>query len=139
MLARTLFFAAAWLAASAAVQAQSTPFDGPWNVVLTCPPHHEEDDAKGYTHRFAATVTNGQFRGTHGAEGEPGWHLLTGPIAADGAATLRLEGIVNSAEHAINNAQRGKSYKYRVKARFEPDAGSGERMSGRVCTFRFVR
>jgi hypothetical protein len=136
---RALLLAAAVIVASAGAHAQSTPFDGAWNVTLSCPPHHEDDDAKGYTQRFPATVTNGAFRGVHGIEGEPGWHLLTGLIAADGGATLRLEGIVNNAEHAINSAQRGKAYKYRVKAQFEPTSGSGQRMTGRVCTFRFTR
>ena len=139
MHSRTLLFLAAGIVASAGACAQSTPFDGAWNITLTCPPHHDADDAKGYTHRFPATVSNGELRAVHGTEGEPGWHLLTGPIASDGSATLRLEGIVNSAEHAINKAQRGKAYKYRVKAQFEPTAGTGQRMTGRVCTFRFTR
>jgi len=123
----------------AAALAQPSNFDGAWNVTLTCPPHNEDDEAKGYTHRFPGQVTNGQLRAVHGVEGEPGWHLLTGTIAPDGSATLRLEGIVNNPDHAINHAQRGKAYKYRVKALFEQSSGSGQRLTGRLCQFRFSR
>lgn len=135
----TTLFAATMLVCPHAAHAQPTPFDGAWQVTLTCPPHNEDDEAKGYTHRFPGQVVDGQLRAVHGAEGEPGWHLLTGPIDADGSAALRLEGIVNSADHAINHAQRGKAYKYRVKAQFQPSSGSGERLTGRVCQFRFSR
>ena len=60
------------------------------------------------------------MRGTHGKEGEPGWHFLHGKINDDGRATLRLDGIVNNPRFAINDAQRGKKYSYRIKAQFEP-------------------
>ena len=124
---------------SPVARAQSTPFDGQWNVVLTCPPHNEGEAAKGYTHRFFAQVQHGELRGTYGTEGEPGWHFLHGTIAPDGSANLRLDGIVNNPPHAINNSPRGKAYTYRVRARFEPSSGTGERLSGRVCEFRFAR
>ncbi|MEO7337054.1 MAG: hypothetical protein ABIV63_10780 [Caldimonas sp.] len=120
-------------------QAEPSRYDGTWNVTLTCPPHNEDDEAKGYTHRFPAEVHDGEIRGVHGTEGEPGWHLLHGPIAPDGSAKLRLEGIVNNAAHAINNAQRGKVYSYRVRAQFTESSGSGQRLTGRVCEFRFSR
>lgn len=116
-----------------------TPFDGKWNVTLTCPPHPDDDDTKGYTHRFPGEVVNGEMRATHGTEGEPGWHFLRGPIKPDGSAVLRLDGIVNNERDAINKAQRGKLYTYRVKAQFEATSGSGQRLTGRVCEFRFAR
>lgn len=107
---------------------------------MKCPPLSlDDDDAKGYTHRFAAEVRSGRFRGTHGKEGEPGWHYLHGKISNDGAATLRLDGIVNNPKYAINDAQRGKEYSYRVKAQFEPGGGVGERLTGRACEFQFAR
>jgi hypothetical protein len=123
----------------ALASAQATPFDGSWNITMTCPPHPDDDDTKGYTHRFPAEVVNGELRATHGAEGEPGWHFLRGHIKAGGSANLRLDGIVNNEKYAINNAQRGKAYTYRVKAQFEPASGTGQRLTGRVCEFRFVR
>ena len=114
--------------------AQETRFDGAWNVVMTCAPHHvADDDAKGYTHQFPAEVRKGHLRGTHGQEGEPGWHFLHGKINEDGSATLRLDGIVNNPKYAINDAERGKEYSYRVKAQFDAISGSGERLTGRVC------
>ena len=115
------------------------PFDGRWDVTLTCPPHHEEDDAKGYVHRFPAEVKSSVLRGTHGSEGQPSWHLLTGPIGADGAAQLEFEGIVNNPAYAINNAQRGKPYSYRVRARFGANEGTGSRVGKRKCQFLFTR
>lgn len=137
---RTLLLAFASVMAMQAASAEpSTKFDGAWKVTLSCPPHGGDDDAKGYTHRFPGEVTQGELRAVHGAEGEPGWHLVTGTIAEDGSATLRVEGIVNSAAYAINGAQRGKAYKYRVKAQFEPSTGTGERLTGRACHFAFAR
>jgi len=135
---RMLLAAAATVVATAAA-AQTPGFDGAWNVTLACPAHSGDDDAKGYTHRFPGEVTNGRMRAVHGKEGEAGWHLLTGRIAADGSATLQLDGIVNNEKYAINNAQRGKVYKYKVRAQFEPSSGRGERLTGRVCHFTFSR
>jgi hypothetical protein len=120
--------------------AQPTPFDGTWSVTLTCSPHTgQDDDAKGYTHRFDGTVSEGRLEATHGQKDQPGWHLLHGRILPDGSATLRLDGVVNNADYAINDAQRGMGYTYRVKARFGPDAGSGQRLTGRACEFRFAK
>ena len=120
-------------------RAQPSPFDGTWNVTMTCPPHDDEEDTKGYTHHFPVQVKNGQLRGTHGEEGASGWHLLQGTIKPDGTARLQLDGIVNNPKYAIHRADRGKSYTYRVKARFEGSTGTGQRLTGRVCEFRFAR
>lgn len=128
------------IAVCSLAQAQPTRFDGAWNITMTCPPHSAaSDDAKGYTHRFPAQVASGQLSATHGTEGEPGWHFLRGPIQPDGDAALRLDGIVNNPKYAINEAPQGKRYSYRVKAHFDTAAGSGQRLTGRVCTFQFSR
>lgn len=135
-----LLFAVAAAAAATSAAAQATPFDGAWKVTLACPPHNaSDDDAKGYTHRFAGEVTDGRMRAVLGKEGEPGWHLVTGRIAADGSANLQVDGMVNNEQYAINNAQRGKVYRYRVRAQFDASSGSGERLTGRVCHFTFAR
>jgi hypothetical protein len=141
---RTRFLAVVMSAAACTAHAQAasetpSPFDGAWDVTLTCPAHHEDDDAKGYTHRFPAEIRNGVFRGTHGTEGQPSWHLLTGTLAPDGSAMLKLDGIVNNPAYAINDAQRGKPYTYRVRAAFEPTSGTGQRLGKRKCEFRFQR
>ena len=99
----------------------------------------DDDDAKGYTHRFSAEVRDGRLRGTHGSEGEPGWHDLHGKIGPQGDAVLRLDGIVNNPKYAINDAQRGKTYSYRVQAHFEERSGIGQRLTGRACEVRFAR
>lgn len=128
------------LASASAAQAQQTKFDGAWNVVMTCTPHNAADDeAKGYTHRFPAEIQNGRMRATHGKEGEPGWHFLHGKINEDGSATLRLDGIVNNPRYAINDAERGKEYTYRVKTQFQSNSGVGQRLTGRACEFAFTR
>jgi hypothetical protein len=120
--------------------AQTSKFDGAWNIALTCPPHSSsDDDARGYTHNFTGQVVGGELSATHKQAGEPGWHFLHGKIREDGEATLRLEGIVNNPKYAINEAPRGKPYTYRVRAHFEENRGSGERLTGRVCSFVFSR
>ena len=122
------------------VFADVTPFDGVWDVVLSCSAHNDDDDdAKGYTHSFKGAINEGKLEATHGEEGQPGWHFLHGKIHRDGSATLRLDGIVNNPKYAINDAQRGKRYTYRVKAQFEPNVGRGQRLTGRDCDFQFAR
>ncbi len=125
--------------AALAAAENPTRFDGVWNVTLTCPSHDDDEDAKGYVHRFPAEVKAGQFRGTHATEGQPGWHLLTGAIAQDGNANLTLEGIVNNPNYSVNHAFRGKPYSYRVRAKFEASSGNGRRIGKRKCDFEFKR
>lgn len=119
--------------------AQATRFDGVWKGTIVCPPHSGTDDAKGYTHHFKGQVVNGELSATRGEEGEPGWHFLHGPIADSGDARLCLNGVVNNPNYAINKAHQGKRYSYRVNARFTETSGTGERATGRVCTFSFSR
>jgi hypothetical protein len=118
----------------------AAPFDGQWQVVLICPPHHEDDDgAKGYVHRLSAEIMDSVIRGTRRTDGQPSYHLLTGTIAPDGKAELKLDGIVSKAEYAISNAWRGKPYSYKVRAKFEPTSGTGTRVGRRKCDFAFDR
>ncbi len=129
------------MALSIATHAAEAPttFDGQWDATLICPPHNEDDDAKGYTHRFPAEIRNGYIKGVYGTEGQPGWHTLSGPLAPDGSAMLKLDGIVSRPDYAINKAWAGKAYTYRVRARFEANSGSGQRMGQRKCELQFVR
>ena len=130
----------ALLTMSLGALAEPSKFDGPWSVTMTCPPHDEaDDDAKAYTHQLIGQVVEGYLTATHGKEGEPGWHLLKGKIRLNGEAALRLEGLVNNPKYAINDAPKGKPYSYRVKAVFEEKTGAGQRLTGRVCEFRFIR
>jgi hypothetical protein len=114
-------------------------FDGSWNVTLDCPPHNDGDSlAVGYTHRFPGEVTNGQLRAVHGSEGEPNWHLLSGTIAENGDAKLLFEGIVGDLG-GMNGAKPGRPYRYSVQAHFESLSGTGDRLTGRICRFEFMR
>ena len=140
MRSHSWLMATALLAVHVAAAAQASKFDGNWLVTMACPPHDDaDDDAKGYTHQLVGQVVDGYLTATHGKEGEPGWHLLKGKIPATGDATLRLEGIVNNPKYAINDAPKGKPYSYRVKAHIDEGSGAGQRMTGRVCDFRFAR
>ena len=124
----------------APVAAVPSAFDGTWDVTLTCPPlRDDEDDAKGYLQRFSGQVKDGMLRATHGVEGQPSWHLLTGEIPPDGKAMLTIDGIVKSADYAVNHAARGKAYTFRVRATFEGTHGSGVRLGKRKCEFDFRR
>ncbi len=136
--AAIVLFAASHGLASAA-DGDASPYDGKWNVTLTCPPLHDDEDAKGYVHRFPGEIRSGVLSATHGKEGEPGWHFLSGPIGGDGTAELTLHGLVNNPEYAIHHAQRGKPYVYRVRARFEGSSGVGRRIGKRQCEFLFQR
>lgn len=137
----TLLLAAANMTISFnAIAADGISVDGDWDVMLSCPAVRDDDDnAGGYVHRFTAHVKDRVLRGTHGEEGQPNWHLLTGTIAADGRAELKLEGIVANPKNAVNNAYRGKPYSYRVRASFSATAGTGQRVGRRKCTFDFSR
>jgi hypothetical protein len=136
-IARCLFIAAIGLALAPSAARAGSAFDGQWNVVLTCPPHYGEDDAKGYVHRFPAEIKDGLLRGTYGIEGQPGWLVLTGPVAPDGRADLQVDGIVKNADYAVNHAQAGKPYSYRVRTKFEAASGTGVRVGKRKCDFAF--
>jgi len=131
-------FAAALLVPPLAV-AQASKFDGTWNVTLTCPATNEAGGAKGYTHMFPAEVKDGNLLGLYGKEGELGSQRLSGHISNDGNANLRLDGIVNNPDYAINKAPTGKAFTYQVRAKFEQSSGVGQRTSGRGCEFRFSR
>ena len=87
-----------------------TTFDGQWDATLFCPPHNEDDDAKGYTHRFPAEIRNGFIKGVYGTEGQPGWHTLSGPIAPDGSAMLKLDGSRWLGEVQIHGSRAGQQH-----------------------------
>jgi hypothetical protein len=117
-------------------------FDGQWLTKLTCP---EKGNTEGYTWQFASVIRNGNFHGEHGTAGEPGYLLLEGRIAENGAAKLSATGIVASRKYARGVfAHKGEEYGYDVKAQFRDTAGTGTRdtglgIVGRPCTFDFTK
>jgi hypothetical protein len=44
------------VATLAQAQAQTSGFDGAWNVTLTCPPANDTEGTKGYTHLFPFVI-----------------------------------------------------------------------------------
>ena len=74
-----------------AVSFAGEKFDGNWLTTLTCP---AKGNTEGYTWKFPGVVTAGNFRGEHGTADQPGYLLITGPIADDGSAKLSASGIV---------------------------------------------
>jgi len=117
-------------------------FDGKWLTTLTCP---EKGKTEGYTWKFASVVNAGKFRGEHGTAGEPGYLLIEGSIADDGAAKLSATGIVASRKYARGVfTSEGTDYSYNIKAKFQDTQGTGTRdkglgIVGRPCTFDFVK
>ena len=113
------------------------PFDGVWNVVLTCP--SASDGALGYTYRFDAAVTNSVFRGQNSAEGAPGFLVVEGPIRPDGTADLLAHGQTGNPDYAVGRVNRLTPYTYPVRARFTPQSGTGQRGAVRPCSFTFAK
>jgi hypothetical protein len=117
-------------------------FDGKWLTTLTCP---AKGNTEGYTWKFPGAITAGNFRAEHGAVGEPGYLLIEGKIADDGAAKLSATGIVASRKYARGVfAHQGEDYSYNIKAQFKETEGTGTRdeglgIVGRPCTFDFVK
>lgn len=117
-------------------------FDGKWLTTVTCP---AKGKTEGYTWKFPAVVTAGNFRGEHGTAGEPGYLLIEGKIADDGAAKLSANGLVASRKYGTGIfTTQGSDYSYDIKAQFKDTQGTGLRdkglgIAGRPCTFDFVK
>jgi hypothetical protein len=117
-------------------------FDGNWLLTVTCPP---KGNTEGYTLHLPSVVKDGNFRGEHGNAGEPGYLLIEGKIADDGAAKLSATGKVSSRKYARGVfAHEGEDYSYDIKAQFKETEGTGTRnqglgIVGRPCTFEFVK
>ena len=109
---------------------------------MACP---AKGNTEGYTWQFPSVVQNSGFRGEHGTAGEPGYLLIEGKIAVDGAARLSATGIVASRKYARGVfAHKGEEYGYNIKAQFQDAQGTGTRdaglgVVGRPCTFDFVK
>ncbi len=117
-------------------------FDGNWLTTVTCPP---KGNTEGYTMHLPSVVKDGNFRGEHGTAGEPGYLLIEGKIADDGAAKLSATGKVSSRKYGTGVfTTEGTDYSYNIKAQFKETEGSGSRdkglgIVGRPCTFEFVK
>ena len=112
-------------------------FDGTWSMTLICPA--TADGARGVTFRFPVEVRNGVLRGSHGAEGQPGWLMYDGVVQPDGTALIAAKGVTGDTVYTVGRLPPGTPYSYQVDARFEDTRGSGTRLMGRTCTAGFVK
>ncbi len=132
-----LFTAIALLFLPAVSLSGGERFDGKWLTTLSCDAIR---DALGFSYRFVSEVKDGNFRGLHGTEGEPGSLLIEGKIADDGTAKLYAEGRTGSKEFVPGrDTPRGTEFGYNIKAQFNDRSGTGTRVEGRSCTFVFEK
>ncbi len=122
--------------ASLAQNARSS-FDGDWLTTVSCANYR---DALGYSYQFVSTVKDGALHGVHGTEGQPSSLVIDGTIAPDGKASLYAKGRTGSKEYVPGrDTPRGTEYGYNIDAHFEGATGSGTRVEGRPCTFKFTK
>jgi len=113
------------------------PFDGEWVTTVSC---EASRDALGYSYRFVSEVKDGKLRGLHGTEGKAGSLLIEGTVSADGAGKLYATGHSGSKEFVPGrDTPRGTEYNYNIDAHFEGKTGTGTRLEGRPCSFRFEK
>jgi len=123
--------------ALAADEGAQRRFDGKWQTTVSCP---NVRDALGYSHRFVSEVKDGNLRGLHGTEGEPGSLVIEGKIDADGNAKLYATGRTGSKEYVPGrDTPRGTAYNYNIEAHFKDKTGTGTRVEGRPCSFQFEK
>jgi hypothetical protein len=112
-------------------------FDGKWLTTVSC---EASRDALGYSYRFVSEVKDGKFRGLRGTEGRPSSLLIEGKIDPDGTAKLYATGRTGSKEFVPGrDTPRGTEYNYNIDAHFKGATGTGTRVEGRPCSFRFEK
>jgi hypothetical protein len=130
--------AAAWMVGLAGWStAEAASFDGTWSVLQVCDSTRE--GARGYTWRYDAAVKDGHLVGHYRNKGQSPSLTLEGQINPDGAATLVAEGISADSDHNIKFAPPMSPISFRVAAKFEATAGTGNRLGVRSCTFTFSK
>lgn len=123
--------------ASASSAQNAGSFDGHWLTTVSCANYR---DALGYSYQFVSTVKDGALHGLHGTEGQPGSLVIDGTIAPDGKASLYAKGRTGSKEYVPGrDTPRGTEYGYNIEAQFEGASGSGKRVEGRPCSFKFAK
>jgi len=117
-------------------------FDGKWLTTVACPP---KGKTEGYKIQVPSEIKDGNFRGERGTAGEPGYLLIEGKIANDGAAKLSATGKVSSRKYGTGIfTTEGTDYSYKIKAQFQDAQGTGTRdaglgIVGRACTYDFAK
>ena len=133
----TLLLGAVTLLMSPSASLAAEGFDGKWLTTVSC---EASRNALGYSYRFVSEVKNSTLRGLHGTEGQPSSLLIEGKIDADGAAKLYATGRTGSKEYVPGrDTPRGTEYSYTIEAHFKGTTGTGTRIEGRPCSFRFEK
>jgi hypothetical protein len=134
--ARLLAAMAALLLPAASLQGGER-FDGKWQTTVSCEPSR---GALGFSYRFVSEVKDGNLRGLHGTDGQPGYLLVEGVIGDDGSARLYATGKTNSKEFVPGrDTPPGTEFGYHIKAQFNDRDGTGTRVEGRACSYEFER
>ena len=109
-------------------------FDGRWATTVTC------KNSKLPPVAFVTEVQNGVLRGRAGTEGTPGYMQIDGKITPAGLGHVYVKGLTAKEEFAAGrDFPAGSEYKYYVQAKFEDKSGSGNRVEGRPCQFKFEK
>jgi len=141
--------AALLAAAGAAAQTSASPssdgrsttrFDGVWDAVVTCSDVNEKGQrAKGYVLQFPVEVKHGMLRGHFGQENVSNWLELEGRIEPDGSARLAARGLTGDPDYSVGRVQASSPYAYSVKAHFDQERGTGQRIELRPCQLTFFK
>ena len=123
---------------SVPVPAETSQFDGTWNVTYTCEPTFK---TLGYTYNFVAQVKDGMLLGHYGNENKPNYFRIEGKIEPDGSSILQAAGNIGKTTYTkdASDSAVGRSYVYTIKAEFKGSQGTGSRMQLRKCDCVFVK
>jgi serine/threonine protein kinase len=130
-----------------ALSPANTTFDGIWSVTLSKLDYKDPSTgafAQGFTIHFPATVKNGVLHGERGIRGMQRSLELNGRIAADGSATLHVNGIrgperYNMPAGGQSHGRAGTSYTMEIAAQFKGRRGRGKESTPRPATLDFVK
>lgn len=124
----------------AQAQPAATPFDGRWQVTLTCDDLKTANSlVKGYTFVFPAQIAGGQLTGQRGDPGQASSITMSGTVDTDGAAAINVDGRTGKPEYVVGRLQPSSPYSYHMKGSFTPTEGKASRLEVRPCTAVFVR
>jgi hypothetical protein len=112
-------------------------FDGKWATTVSC---KTAKDAPASYVSFVTELRYGVLRGQQGAEGAPGYLRIDGKVTPAGVGHVYAKGLSVAGDSAGGrDIPAGTEYAYYIQARFERAAGSGNRVEGRACAFKFEK
>jgi hypothetical protein len=125
------------VATAALGQQPPNRFDGRWATTVTC---RVSKDPAGLVYKFTTEVTDSMLVGLSGTQGEPGYLLINGKISPEGIGRIYARGMTGKEEVIAGREIRaGTEYNYYIEARFEGKSGTGNRVEGRACSFKFEK